>query len=478
MSKKLIRRALAAGLALAWGSTAAVPVDEIVAAASDQHSVAVTIYNGDLATVRDVRRVTLREGGNVLAWRGVSPQMRAGTAHLRSLAAPARLRLVEQDFDFGGLTPQTLLEAYVGREVTVIRTHPATGAETRETARVLSAEGGVVLQFADRVETGVPGRLAFPGVPEGLRAAPALVVSLSSATRGAADIELSYLTGGLTWRADYVAELGAAEDRIDLAGWATLTNQSGAAYPNARLHLVAGDLNRVHDTQPSRALMNMAKTADAPEMQQEALLDYHLYTLPRPTTLAQNQTKQIALMSAGAVPARKTYLLQGEPFYYTSQQGDLGQKLKVGVVVEFDNRGDGLGTPLPGGVIRVYKRDAAGHVQFVGEDRIAHTPQNETVRVRLGDAFDITGARRQTDFQVVASGPRTSNVVESAYEIVLKNAKAEAVTVQVREPMPGDWTVLSSSHPHTKAAAGWATWQVKVPAGGEARLSYRVRIKS
>jgi hypothetical protein len=336
-----------------------------------------------------------------------------------------------------------------------------------------------VLKYADRIETGVPGRLAFPGVPDTLRDKPTLVISLVNPVAGPQNLELSYLTGGLSWRADYVAELSADDDRLDLNGWVTLTNQSGAAYPNARLQLVAGDLNRVRDAQPlPRATMAMAgKAADAAEMQQESLFEYHLYTLQRPTTLAENQTKQVALMSATRVPVKKEFLLEGANYYYSGQHGELGQKIKVGVFVEFANKGDGLGVPLPKGVVRVYKKDGQGNAQFVGEDRIDHTPKNETVRLKLGDAFDLTADRKQTAFQKLAGTSRYNYVFESAYEIVLKNAKPEAVTVTVREPMPGDWSMVSESQPHTKAASGTAEWNVSVPAEGKTTLTYRVRVR-
>ena len=417
-------------------------------------------------------------GLNQLAWREVSAQLRPETAQLRNLSSPAGFRLQEQNFDFDLLTPEKLLEKYVGREVGVIRTHPATGAETRETATVLATNGGVVLKFADRVETGVPGRLAFAGVPDTLRDKPTLVISLINPSAGPQNLGLSYLTGGLSWRADYVAELNADDDRLDLNGWVTLSNQSGAAYPNARLQLVAGDLNRVRDAQPRAGMTMAAKAADAAEMQQESLFEYHLYTLQRPTTLAENQTKQVALMSATRVPVRKEFLLEGANYYYVGQHGELGQKIKVGVFVEFDNKGEGLGIPLPRGVVRVYKKDGQDNAQFVGEDRIDHTPKNETVRLKLGDAFDVTADKKQTAFQKLAGTGRTNYVFESAYEIVLKNAKKEAVTVTVRESMPGDWTMVSESQPHAKAASGIAEWKVRVPAEGRTTLIWRVRVKS
>jgi hypothetical protein len=212
-------------------------------------------------------------------------------------------------------------------------------------------------------------------------------------------------------------------------------------------------------------------------MQQESLFEYHLYTLQRPTTLAENQTKQVALMSASRVPVNKEFLLQGSEDYYASQRGEIGRKIKVGVFVELQNKGEGLGMPLPKGVIRVYKKDTLGNAQFVGEDRIDHTPKNETVRLKLGDAFDVTADKKQTAFQKLAGTGRYNYVYESAYEIVLKNAKQEAVVVTVREPMPGDWSMVSESQPHAKAASGTAEWRVKVPADGQTTLSYRARVR-
>jgi len=479
MKKQTGVNMMLAGLMGASLASGAAPSDEVVSTAADQQAVAVTIYNDNLALVKDARRVRLERDFNQLAWREVSAQMRPETAQLRNVSNPAGFRLQEQNFDFDLLTPQKLLEKYVGREVVVLKVNPATGAETRETARVLSTNGGVVLKFADRIETGVPGRLAFDGVPDTLRDKPTLVISLLNPSAGTQNLELSYLTGGLSWRADYVAELNADDDQLDLNGWVTLTNQSGATYPNAKLQLVAGDLNRVHDAQPlSRATMAMAaKVNEAAEMQQESLFEYHLYTLQRPTTLAENQTKQVALMSATRVPVKKTFLLQGADYYYSGQHGEIGQKLKVGVFVDFRNAGEGLGIPLPKGVIRVYKKDGQGNALFVGEDRIDHTPKNETVRLKLGEAFDVTADKKQTAFQKLAGSGRYNYTFESAYEIVLKNAKPEAVTVTVREPMPGDWTMVSESLPHTKTTSGTAEWQVKVPAEGQATLTYRVRVR-
>lgn len=460
----------------------AVPPTERRSTLEEQQSVTVTIYNEDLALVKDRRQVAIDEGANRLALREVSARMRPETAQLRSLSHPGSFSLLEQNFDFDLLTPHKLLEKYVGRTVRIVRTHPTTGAETMETAQVLSAQEGVVLKIGDRIETGAPGRIVFDGVPATLRDRPTLVTELASQRSGAQDVELSYLTGGLAWKADYVAELNADDSRLELNGWVTLTNQSGTRYTNARLQLVAGDVNRVQDelrrARAEKSGAPMALAAAPAPMAQESLFEYHLYTLGRPTTLADNQTKQVALMSASGVPVTKELLVRGADYYYRSSVGDIGQKLKAGVYVEFDNReASRLGLPMPNGVVRVYKRDSAGNAQFVGEDRIDHTPKNEKVRLHLGEAFDVTADKKQTDFRRKEPTNKASYVFESAYELTLRNAKKEAVTVTVREPVPGDWVMQEESHRHTKAAAGTAEWRISVPAEGKTTLKYRVLVR-
>ncbi|NJC87459.1 MAG: DUF4139 domain-containing protein [Desulfuromonas sp.] len=453
---------------------------EIVSTLADQEEVAVTIYNDDLALVRDRRQVVLPSGELSLALREVSGRMRPETALLRSLSHPKGLTIFEQNFDFDLLTPGKLLEKYVGREVQVVRTHPQTGADQAETARVLAANEGIVLKVGDRIETGLPGRLVFPDVPANLRDRPTLVVELASDSAAKQQLELSYLTGGLGWQADYVAGLSSDEKTLDLSGWVTLTNQSGTAYRNARLQLVAGDVNRVREEmqlQRNRAMEDVMVKAAVPAMAEESLFEYHLYTLQRPTTLKENQTKQVALLDAAGVPLRKEYRLDGGSHYYQGRYGDLGEKLKVAVFVEFDNKKTAqLGMPLPKGVVRVYKQDRSGQPQFIGEDRIDHTPENETVRLKLGDAFDVTANRRQTDFRKLGGDSHYNYRFESAFEIKLKNAKDETVTVTVVEPVPGDWKVLAESHKHRKGSANAAVWEVPVPAKGETVLIYRVEV--
>ncbi len=479
MKQRKLYAAVAAALAIYPSAHAA--VKEVPSTLSDQKWVAVTIYNENLALVKDTRSITLEPGENRLALREVSGRMRPETALLRSLSHPGSLTLVEQNFDFDLLSPAKLLEKYVGRNVRVVKTHPTTGAESIETATVLAANNGVVLKIGDRIETGLPGRIVYDGVPANLRDRPTLVTELLSARPGAQTVELSYLSGGLSWKADYVAELNAADSALDLNGWVTLTNQSGTAYPNARLQLVAGDVNRVREEfrVANGAVRAMAKAeAPADSMKQESLFEYHLYTLQRPTTIADNQTKQVALLGSAGVPVTKELVLQGSNYYYRSSVGGIGQKMKVGVFVQFENRESSrLGMPMPKGVVRVYKKDSAGNAQFIGEDSIEHTPKNEKLRLKLGDAFDVTADKKQTDFRRREPGNNASYVFESSYEIVLRNAKKEPATVIVREPVPGDWTMLEETQRHAKVAAGTAQWQVAVPAEGSATLRYRVLVR-
>ncbi|HSH72791.1 MAG TPA: DUF4139 domain-containing protein [Methylophilaceae bacterium] len=460
----------------------AADLDETRSTLQDQQEVAVTIYNDNLALVKDQRKIKLKPGVNSLALRDVSAQIRPETALLRSLTAPGGLSVLEQNFDFDLLTPQKLLEKYVGKTVGIVRMNPATGVETTEQAQVLSANNGVVLKIGDRIETGIPGRITYSDVPANLRDRPTLVVQLQNKTPAEQNVELSYLTSGLGWKADYVAELNASEDKLDLSGWVTLTNTSGTSYRNAKLQLVAGDVNRVHEPmRPAMMEQMRMKTMDmaaAAPMAEEGLLEYHLYTLDHPTTIAESQTKQVALLSASGVPARKDLVLRGADYYYQSSYGDLGQKMKVGVYVEFDNKeASKLGMPLPKGIMRVYKKDSTGNAQFVGEDNIDHTPKNETVRLKLGEAFDVTADKKQTDFKRLPNPAKGNSLYESAYEIVIKNAKKERVTVNVQEPIPAEWKIIKESHPSVKATSNTAVWKVEVPAEGKTTLTYRVQVK-
>ncbi len=445
----------------------------------DQTAVAVTIYNDNLALVKDRRELQLDKGTSQLAFRGVSAQMRAETAMLRQINNPNSLRVFEQNFDFDLLSPQSLLEKYTGKTIQIARMNPATGDEIIEEATVLATNGGVVVKIGDRIETNPTGRFIFSNVPTNLRDEPTLSIQLQSATNAAQEVELSYLTGGLAWKADYVAELDATDSALDLLAWVTLTNESGATYTNASMQLVAGDVNQVRPPmRQARFDAEMyASAAPTSRVVEETLFEYHLYTLERPTTINDNQTKQVSLLSAASIPVVKELLFQGQPSYYRAGRGVVGRSVKPEVFIEFDNREkSGLGMPLPKGVVRVYKRDSTGNAQFIGEDEVDHTARNEKVRLKLGESFDVTADKKQTDFQIKEQ-ILGRDVFQSSYEIELRNAKSEAVTVVVREPIPGDWEMLSESLPHKKVAAGLAEWVITVPADGKTTLSYTTRLR-
>jgi hypothetical protein len=469
-----MRRHLLIGAATAALFVAPVAFAETPIGADKQTAVAVTIYNNDLALVRDSRTVTLSAGENELAFIEVSAGIRPETALLTGRGT--QLDIIEQNFDFDLLTPQKLLEKSVGQTIRVVRTNPETGADTTEDATVLSvAEGQVVLKIGDRIEVTPPGRLVYSAVPANLRDRPTLVVKLDSKQVGDVPVDLSYLTHGLSWAADYVAELSPDEKTINLNGWVTLTNMSGIAYKDAKLQLVAGEVNQVQPAEPAPMMEAMDAVGGVRQkMVEQAAFEYHLYSLDRPTTLKENQTKQVALLAADAIPVEKQYLLLNVAQLGNNYGSRIGETQRVNAEVRMkikNEEASHLGIPLPSGVVRVYKADSDGNAIFVGEDHIDHTPKNEQLDLLLGRAFDVTARGKQVSYERISD-----NVYENAYEIEVKNAKKEPITVTLREYVPGDWKMLEESTESTKPDAATAEWQLQVPAEGSAKLSYKVRI--
>jgi hypothetical protein len=279
------------------------------------------------------------------------------------------------------------------------------------------------------------------------------------------------MSSGLGWQADYVGTVSADKTLMDLNGLVTLTNTSGTTYPNARLQLVAGNVNL--GTPPiQQDTYSVAAPMAQPQMQQENYFEYHLYTLGRPTTIANGQTKQVALLAAHNVPIKETLELRGSDSYYSNANADLGAKLPVGAYVTFTNKGGDLGIPLPGGLVRLYANDSHGTSQFLGSDRIDHTPKNEDVRLHVGDSFDVTANKKQTDFKAIGNC-----TYESSYDIRLANAKDIPQVVDVVEPIPGDWKILTENFPHEKTSSATSTWHVRVAADSNTTLTYRARVR-
>jgi len=442
--------------------------------AAERRSVAVTVYNVNLALVRETRSLDLpRPGTALLRFMDVPAAINPRTVHLQSLTAPGGLTVREQNYEYDLISPDKLLEKYVGRDVELVEQADDLTTRTVQ-ATLLAVNNGPVYRIGDRIVLGQTGKVTLPSIPPDLVARPTLVWTLDAARAGTQEIEASYLTDGLTWSADYVAVIDADDARAGLTGWVTIENRCGATFRDATLKLVAGDVRRVAPPQALElhARADMRLKSAAPQFAEESFFEYHLYTLERPTTLKDNQTKQLTLLQAVGVPVRKRLLLVGQPHWYRGQFGTLTENEKVAVTLELANaESSGLGLPLPKGTVRVYKRDRAGAEQFVGEDAIDHTPRDETVRLRVGDAFDIVADRTQTDYRVLS--PRQA---ESAYAISIRNHKDEAVEVTVREPVGGDWTLVQSSLPGKKLDAGTLEFEVQVPARQETKLTYRVRV--
>jgi hypothetical protein len=462
--------------ALGFAGIAALSLGLGAAAApsAEPSKLSLTVYNSDLALVQDVRDLAIAAGRQRLEFKDVSGKIRPETV---SLTAPD-IGIVEQNFDYDLLTPEKLMEKAVGKQVQIVRINPGTGAQTTETATVLSVNEGVVLKVGDKVEVlrqdDIPTRVIFDGIPQNLRAKPTLSVTVDSARAGTRAATLSYLTTGLSWKADYVALFDEGPGKLDLQGWVTLTNTSGVDYPEAAVQLVAGDVNLINNeqdywqrrTQLRNNSVRRPGTGGAPsETGPTALADYYLYPLPGHTTVAQNQTKQVSFLDAKGAAARKAY--EYRAYWFES----LPSAANADVAVQFSNAARaGLGHQLPAGIVRVYVRDQAGEPKFVGENRIDHTPEGSDISVKIGEAFDVTV--QPTVVSQDAAGKYRSRYTMS---YVVRNAKPQPVTVTIRQG--GLWRegkVLQESLKSRRVDAYNLAWDVPVPANGETTLTFTV----
>jgi hypothetical protein len=445
----------------------------------DQVDLAVTVYNSNIALVRDVRQIHLPSGSFPLHFEDVAASINPATVHFRSLVDPSKLNVIEQNYEYDLLDPQKLLQKYVGKEVTLARAERDAGS-TRwvETKAVLLANnGGPVWKIGNEIVTGMAvDSYRFPDLPENLYSRPTLVWMLENRGAESQKVEASYLTSNMNWSADYVLTVGRDEKAGDLDGWVTLVNNSGVTYSSAKLQLVAGQLNRVEPPMAkTRGVFQAGAAVEAaPQFGQEAFSEYHLYTLGRRTSIQNNEAKQISLLSGSGVPVEKYLLVEGQQYWFRNPQG-IGNPMPQPVKVLYRFKNDeksGLGMPLPAGTVRVYQSDSKGGIQFVGEDRIEHTPKDETLRIHVGDAFDVVCERKQMDYKKISS-----NTIELEYQITLRNHKESAVTVEVREPIGGDWEVQNSNFKWTKLDSTTLGFSIPVEKDGSATLDYRVRVK-
>ena len=444
----------------------------------DQTELALTVYNSDLALVRDVRNIQLPRGTFDLRFMDIAATVNPATVHIRSLTEPTRLDVLEQNYEYDLLEPDKLLRKYVGRDVTLVRLVQSGGTTKQEEvkARLLSYNNAPVWQIGNEIVTGMfTDHSRFPELPGNLYSRPTLIWSLENGGAARHRIEASYLATKLSWNADYVLTVARDDKSADVDGWVTLTNGSGTAFRHAKLQLVAGELNRVRqmfERKEADMMVDRAARASAP-MAQESFSDYHLYTLDRKTTVNNNETKQVSMLEATGFLVKKRYIVDGQSFYYRNVYRP-GSPIKdpVQVFYQFKNEEKaGLGMPMPAGVVRVYQSDSKGGTHFVGEDHIDHTPKDEMLNLKIGSAFDIVSERKQTDFEKIAS-----NVYEVEHEVVLRNHKTTPVTVEVNEPIGGTWRIIRSTHEYSKTDAWAAQFNVAVPADGAATLKYRVRV--
>lgn len=422
---------------------------------------AVTVYNDNLALVREVRTFSLKKGESEVRYRDVAAQIDPTSVFFASLTAPEKVTILEQNYEYDLVNSAKILHKYIDRSITL-----QLAGETSYSGKLLSAVGGdVILQTDDGLK--VISRksvenLSFPSLPEGFVTRPTLVWKLDCSQPGSHATEIGYLTTGINWHAEYIGVSNHDDSRLELSAWVSIENNSGAAYHDAKLKLVAGDVHRARLEvrrkvfQPQ--VMEMATRPDA--MQEKAFFEYHLYTLQRPATLANSQIKQISLFSPAHVALRKKYLFRG----------DTGTG-KVRVSLAFENsKKDDLGLPLPQGKIRLYKRDDDKSLVFIGEDFVKHTPKDEEVRVSAGNAFDIVGERRQTERRSIGKSSW-----EESWEIKLRNHKEEAIQVVIEEGLNTGWEILRNSHDYNRKDAQTIEFPVSVAKDAETVVTYTVR---
>ena len=472
--------AAAIALSLSWSAPDAAPTHtsgQDTTTLDDQVELSLTVYNSDIALVRDVRRLQLPTGDFDLKFMDIAATVNPATVHFRSLTEPSRVNVLEQNYEYDLLEPDKLLRKYVGREVTLVRTVQQDGTTRQEEvkAELLSYNTAPVWRIGKEIVTGLHAdHIRFPELPDNLYSRPTLIWTLNNGGGRVHRVEASYLASKLAWSSDYVLTVGRDDKAADLDGWVTLTNGSGTAFRNAKLQLVAGDLNRVRQMlRKELAQARVAERAAVADMAQESFSEYHLYSLGRRTSINNDETKQVSMLSGSGVPVQKRFVVEGQNFYYHNVQHP-GSPIKDVVEVYYQFKNDqksGLGMPMPSGVVRVYQSDSKGGVHFVGEDRIDHTPKDEMLNLKIGNAFDVVSERNQVDWRKVGT-----NQYEVEYEITLRNHKETPITVEVNEPIGGSWRMLRSSHEWEKTAAWAAQFRVAVAPDAEAKLRYRVLV--
>ena len=467
---------------------AALPVSSVSlpAAEAQDKTVELTVYNQNMALVSETRPVALESGLNEVVYTDVAAQIDPTSVSFKSLTDPTGTTVLEQNFEYDIVDSFKLLEKYIDQEIVVetqdSQVYQGTLLNASDNIILQGADGSVVMLSRDQIRN-----VNFPALPDGLRTRPSLVWLIDTDQAGDHDTQVTYITNGMGWSADYVMLLNQDSTAFDLNGWVTLDNRSGAAYTDAKLKLVAGDVNVAPQPELMRFdTMAMAEApAAAPSVQQREFFEYHLYEVQRPVTVKNNQTKQIEFVTGSGVPVTKTYVYNGAAGYgyYGSPNQDQGYGAETGntdvaVMLEFRTDAESnLETQLPAGRIRMYQEDVDGSPLLVGEDRIDHTPKDETVHLTVGNAFDVKGERVQTNYKRLGDSG-----AEETFSITLRNHKDEDITVRVVENLyrSSDWNITSqtvdgAAAEYDKLDSNTVQWDVPVPAGGETELVYTVQ---
>lgn len=449
-----------------------------------------TVYNGNFALVKDVRSINLDKGINSIEVEDVAAQIDPTSVLFKSITAPNSVSILEQNYQYDLISPDNILNKSVGQRVT-FTSFDANGQPYTQSGVLIAppSNGGVVIRTDDgRLILRPQGQVSLEKMPEGLRPKPTLNWLIQTNRAGAQDAEISYMTNGINWTADYVALVNEDDTRLDLSGWVTMNNQSGATYRNAKLTLMAGDVRRVQpqvlDSLAYRAKGSPMATA-APQFQEKSFFEYHMYTMARPTTIADKETKQLSLLGASNVPTTKEMIYDGRGdwwrrWWYPGRQDfnpgggyDTSDYHKVNVILEVKNsKENGMGMPLPKGKVRVYKLDSDGSQQFIGEDMIDHTPKDEKIRLYIGDAFDVVGDYKRTNYKVISD-----RVIEETFQVSIRNHKDKAVQVKSVDHVWSDWEIVSKTHAFNKKDAHTIEFPVTVPANGEVKITYTIRTK-
>jgi len=440
--------------------------------------VELTVYNQNFALVKDQRSLDLKKGVNKVDFKDVASLIEPTSVHFVSLTAPDSCYILEQNYEYDLMSSDKLLSKYIDKNIKIVtkdaKTYEGVLSSFDAGNIVLSGENGLsMIVRPDNI-----AQISFDKTPEGLITKPTLVWEIENEKAGKHLTEVSYLTGGVNWLAEYVTVLDKDDKKISLDGWVSMNNVSGVSYKNAKLKLIAGDVRRVQPqfNMVRASKLEVAQEGKALQFQEKAFFEYHMYTLQRKATLKNNQIKQISLLSANNVPVKKLFVYDPVDYYgwnwYYYENDKTTKEQKVKVKIEITNsKQNNLGMPLPKGKVKVYKKDDDGSLQFVGEDQIDHTPKDETIKLYLGDAFDVVGERKKTNFR------EGDHWAEESFEISLRNHKESDIEVNVIEHMwrYSNWKVTNKSHEFTKKDAQTIEFKVPVVKNGETKVIYTVR---